>query len=229
MRARADAGRPTPGAMGLLAADLSAWAAAIAGVGIGTTEPVVGVALLVGAVAWAIAGRTRRRARRAGIEASGWIDASPHRVWTLYEPFGDGAVWHPMLQSSHRVEGTPDTGVGAVRECHFGPRMTVREEILERPADGLVIGVDMVRGPAPPTPHCAARVVIEPEGDGTRLTLQMEWQTGLGVLGQLLDAFVLPAQNRATFEQVVAAATAYAETGEPVPQVAMPMSGRQLA
>ena len=95
---------------------------------------------------------------------------------------------------------------------------------------GMTIGIDFVKGMAPPISDIKASVRVEPLGEARcRLTLTMSFKAGMGPLGGVMSEVFIHGQYRTVFEHMLAAVAARAEGRPDVPPVVMPMSGRQLA
>lgn len=184
----------------------------------------------VAPLAWFVGTLSIRREKRFGVEKGLEVDAPKAAVWGLFKDLGGVDDWHPYMESASLDEG-PAAGVGAARTCVFGPKMAIRETVKEWDEDGaMAIRIDFLKGLAPPIKDVEARVRVEPLGpDRCRLVLTMSYQAGLGPLGGLMSELFILGQYSGVFDHMLAAAKMRAETGKNVPQVVMPMSGRQLA
>jgi hypothetical protein len=127
-------------------------------------------------------------------------------------------------------DGAADHGVGAARTCEFGPKMAIRETVVEWDDGGsMTIAIDFLRGLAPPIEEIRASVRVEHlAGQRCRLVLKMAYRERFGPLGGLLSELAIAGQYRGVFHQMLAAAKLRAETGAVAPQIVMPMSGRKL-
>lgn len=165
------------------------------------------------------------------IERSIEVDAPAAKVWGVFADFAGVAAWHPYMESARLDEGSAAEGVGAARICEFGPKMAIRETVQAWDDNGsMTIGIDFVRGMAPPIRDIAAAVHVKPNGDDrSTLTLTMQYTPKLWVLGRLLDVVMIVPQYRTVFGHMLEAAKQYAQTGETVEPVVMTGSGRQLS
>ena len=165
------------------------------------------------------------------IEKSIEVQRPSADVWGLFADFAGVDDWHPYMESAH-IEGELTEGVGAARICAFGPKMAIRETVVEWGDRQMVIAIDFVKGMAPPMRDIRASVVVTPLDDGdTRcdLKLTMQYQTTLGPIGWLADKLMITRQYKGVFDDMLAAAKGQSEAGDPGPQIAMPGSGRVLA
>lgn len=180
-------------------------------------------------LAWFASTLGERRAKRYGVDDSIEVNAPKAVVWGLFADFGGVDDWHPYMQAAQLLEG-PDEGVGARRHCEFGPKMAIVETVEIWDEGGMTIGIDFVKGIAPPISDIKASVRVEPLGEARcRLTLAMSFKAGMGPLGGVMSEMFIHGQYRSVFEHMLAAVAARAEGRPDVPPVVMPMSGRQLA
>ncbi len=182
-------------------------------------------------LAWFVSTAGLRKLRRFQLSESVVIDAPKAAVWGLFADFGGVDQWHPYMESASLDPGSAPSGVGAARSCVFGPKMAIRETVVEwDDAGSMTIAIEFLRGLAPPINDIRASVRVELVGpERCRLVLSMAYQERFGPFGGFLSEMFIAGQYRGVFQQMLGAAKARAETGTLVPQVVMPMSGRVLS
>lgn len=164
------------------------------------------------------------------IERSTGIDAPVSEVWPVFADFGRVADWHPYFESAALDDPATPSGVGASRLCEFGPRLAIRETVREwTDGERMVIGIDFVRGLAPPIADLEAAVRTTATGaKSTELALTLEYRPKWGPVGRILDGLFIRRMYEGVFDDMLAAAKRYVETGEPSEPIAMLGSGRKL-
>lgn len=162
------------------------------------------------------------------IEKSILVDASAERVWGVFADFGGVDDWHPYFQNAYLDPPTPTSGIGASRICEFGPKMAIRETVRTWEENHMVIGIDFLKGPPSPLRDIVAAVRVEPQGDGARLTLLLDYAIAWGLLGWLLDVTMVRRQYRKVFDDMLAAAKGFAEHGAAPTPLVMMGAGRKL-
>jgi len=113
------------------------------------------------------------------------IDAPPEQVWAIGRDPERMPEWNTTVVSVKDAEGPLDTP---------GARFTVVSKIAGRPLD-ITWHVEEVEAPrffvatatTPLGGGARQRVDYEPEGSGTRVTIDMEYEIAAGLLGQVLS------------------------------------------
>jgi len=129
-------------------------------------------------------------------------------VWALLADLTAVERYNPTVVSAAFLD-VQHTGVGAARSCALRPKGRLVERVThweERRALGLeVVESDW--------PIRSMRWVtrIEPQGQGTRITQDLEYQVKYGPLGTVLDAFVLRRAIRRNVGAVLAELVRHAE------------------
>lgn len=160
------------------------------------------------------------------------VEASVDKVWEVYADFGGADVWHPYFESAELVAGSPPRGVGAARDCIFGPRSSIRETVVEWEENaGMTIAIEFLSGPPMPITDLLAAVDVAAVGDAgstTDLTLSLDYATRWGPIGTMADRVMVRRMYLDVFGNMLAASKAYAETGAIPDQLAILGSGRKV-
>ncbi|MEM9133756.1 MAG: SRPBCC family protein [Actinomycetota bacterium] len=102
------------------------------------------------------------------------IDAPPATVWDILDDFGNIADWSPGIRRS-TLTSTGPVGQGATRHCDFAPMGGVNERITHH-EPGRRMTVHLYETFKMPVTDAIADFRLEPDGDGTRLTLGVEYR-----------------------------------------------------
>jgi len=113
------------------------------------------------------------------------IDAPPEAVWAIGRDPDRMPEWNTTVVSVKDVDGSLDVP---------GGRFTVVSKIAGRPLD-ITWQIQEVEAPrffvatatTPLGGSARQRVDYEPDGTGTRVTIDMEYDVAAGLLGQLLS------------------------------------------
>lgn len=150
------------------------------------------------------------------VQASVHIDAPTEEVWPVLADFGQIADFNPSVKESYLTAEQP-SGTGATRHCALTVAGASIEERIVAWHDGESYTVeiyDAKRVPVISNMHATLSVVDD--GDGTRVTMVMDYDTKYGPLGSLLDRVGIRAQNTKAVTLLLAGLKHYVETGEKV-------------
>ncbi|GEM_PF-2275136 len=179
-------------------------------------------------ILWFLGTRSLRAERRDRLSRSRELAVPADTAWNAFADYAGVAAWHPYMTDAQVVAGGPVDGVGAARDCRFGPRMAIRETVTEwdHPGRRMVIAIDFLEGPPAPLADLSAAVRVEvlPD-DRCRVVLSMAFRTCFGPLGTLAEPLVL-LQYAGVFEAMLDALDGWVTTGRPPVPLAMPGSGR---
>ncbi len=102
------------------------------------------------------------------------IDAPPRTVWAVLDDFGNIADWSAGVRRS-ALTTTGPVGAGTTRHCDFAPLGGVNERITHH-EPGRRMTVHLYETFKMPVTDAVADFRLEPAGDGTRLTLDVEYR-----------------------------------------------------
>ncbi len=132
----------------------------------------------------------------------------PERIWTLLADLEAVQDYNPTVRTA-AVKGTRRTGVGAERVCDLLPKGRVVERVTHW-EEGRAVGLEVA---ASDWPIRFMRWVtrIEPKGDGSLITQDLEYQLKFGPVGWLLDRLVMKRKLTATLDDVFARLARHAD------------------
>lgn len=145
-----------------------------------------------------------------------WIDAPRHKVWQVLADFGHVSRLNGGIKNSY-LTSDQQQGVGTTRHCdlsQFGA--TVEERIIEWQAEELLKIEIFETHNIPIVKNMQAEFMVDDKNGGTELTMTISYDTTWGVLGQLMDVFMLKPNNRKGWTGFAAGIKHYVETGEPI-------------
>ncbi len=124
------------------------------------------------------------------LEVSIHSSADPAKAWALLANFGAIDAFNPNLKRSYVVGDGPDHGNGAQRHCDLADgRNYIKERVIDW-QDGRSYTVDFVESSMPfKRAHVTLRV--EPEAQGSRLTMALDYELKHGPLGRLMNLIVM--------------------------------------
>lgn len=135
-------------------------------------------------------------------------NCAPRKVWALLGDLEAVQRYNPTVRAAS-IEGERRTGVGAMRSCELVPKGRVVERVTQW-EDGRVVGLEVAESDWPI--HFMRWVTrIEPDGEGTRITQDLEYKVKFGPLGWLLDHLVMKRKLTATLNSVFASLVKHAE------------------
>jgi hypothetical protein len=126
---------------------------------------------------------------------------SPERVWAVLADLEAVLHYNPTVRTAV-VKGTRRTGVGAERVCDLLPKGRVLERVTHW-EEGRAVGLEVAESDWPIRfMHWVTR--IEPKGDRSLITQDLEYEVKFGPLGWLLDTLVMKRKLSATLDDVFA-------------------------
>lgn len=143
------------------------------------------------------------------------IDATPEQVWPALADFGGIATWNPNVKAS-RLTSTQGEGTGTSRECQLTPMGTVQERIIDW-NEGEMMSVEIYEFKNVPAMRSAiATFHLVPNGQGTDVSMDMDYQVGLGALGAGMNSVMMKRQFSRAVTGLLAGLKYHVETGRPV-------------
>ena len=111
--------------------------------------------------------------------------ASPEAVWDLLADYPNISRWNSGVKHS---ESTSDatSGVGAKRHCDLAPFGALEETVREWD-EGKMIAISIDSAKMLPVKQGLAKFTISPDGDGSRLDFDYEYDLKFGPIGKLMQ------------------------------------------
>lgn len=147
------------------------------------------------------------------VRATTTIEAPPERVWATLADLGSISRWNPGVRSSEVTSGAR-SGEGARRHCEL-PGGRYLDERATDWREGESFRIRIVDSNLP-LKSSSVRFAIEPAGDGTRVTVEPEYELRGGRLGRLLDRVVVRRLYVRGFRDLLAGLKYHVETGNEV-------------
>jgi ligand-binding SRPBCC domain-containing protein len=134
----------------------------------------------------------------------------PERVWALLSDLEAVERYNPGVRAAS-IQGTQKSGVGAKRACELLPKGRVVERVTQW-EDRRALGLEVAESDWPI--HFMRWVTrLEPSGEATRITQDLEYRVKFGPLGWLLDTLVMKRKLTSTLNTVFAELVKQAEAG----------------
>ncbi len=140
------------------------------------------------------------------------IDAPIERVWAVLGDFGAVYKWNPTVTHSSLIAGE-GTGVGAERSCTVAGFGDITERAIAW-EEGKSMTVEI--SGAPMLKSAKGTLELEAHGDGTRVTMHVDYQTSMGPIGALMGATIMKRKFGQTVDQALAGLRHHVLTGEEV-------------
>jgi len=119
------------------------------------------------------------------ISVSGHTETPPSAVWSVLADFPNISSWNSGVKASHAT-GDAAAGVGATRHCDLAPLGALEETVREwEPERRMVVSIDEAR--RLPMRSATATFSIEPDGDGSTVTIDYAYEPRIGAVGPLMD------------------------------------------
>jgi hypothetical protein len=135
---------------------------------------------------------------------------APDRIWALLSDLESVERYNPGVRAA-KIQGAQRTGVGAARVCELLPKGRVVERVT-RWEDGRALGLEVAESDWPI--HFMRWVThVQPHGEGTRITQELEYRVKFGPIGWLLDRLAMERKLRTTLDEVLASLVKHAESG----------------
>ncbi|MCH8269280.1 MAG: SRPBCC family protein [Acidobacteria bacterium] len=141
------------------------------------------------------------------------IKAPKEKVWAILADLGGIQNFHPGVKKSYYTSETKE-GLGASRVCELIPMGKIEESVTEwREGEEITLAI-FPKEKAPPFQTAHGRVALRQDGQGTIVTLTVDYALKFGPLGSLMDVLMVRPQFRKAVPGVLAGLKHYAETGE---------------
>lgn len=134
------------------------------------------------------------------------------KVWEAFDNFGNIQDFNPNLNSSHLINGSKTTGLGAERRCNFSDG---KNHILERITsyrEGESMEIDIYSGTVPLKTATAGIRVKPLSPNKSEVLFYIEFTPKFGPLGALMIPLMKP-QFKASIRKLLAASKEFVENG----------------
>ena len=132
----------------------------------------------------------------------------PERVWALLSDLEAVKRYNPGVRGAS-IEGPQRTGIGAKRACELLPKGRVVERVTHW-EERRALGLEVAESDWPI--HFMRWVTrLEPTGNKTQITQDLEYKVKFGPLGWLLNALVMRKKLKSTLDVVFAELVKQAE------------------
>jgi uncharacterized protein YndB with AHSA1/START domain len=138
------------------------------------------------------------------------VDAPPEKVWAVLADLEAVQHYNPGVKHA-KYASTLREGVGASRHCDLKPKGWVKERVIAWEPQKAV-SMELYESQWP-LKFMRWRTVLAPDGAGTRITQQMEYQVKFGFLGGLLDRLVMRHKLDQTVAEVFVGLKRFIEAG----------------
>lgn len=144
------------------------------------------------------------------------IEASKERVWEVIGDFGNTYLWNPAVEHSHSTSEAPN-GVGATRHCDLTISKASIEERVVHWVENEEMRVEIFDGRrTPPFKEAWGHVTLKEAPGGTLTRLQLHYDLKYGILGGVIDRFMVSRQYGKGLKLALAGLKYRVETGKPV-------------
>ncbi len=145
-----------------------------------------------------------------------YIDAAVEKVWDTLADFGGIQVFNPGVTESKSL-GNKRSGMGAERQCNLGgPDTYILERIVDWQA-GSQFTLEIYDGKkTPPFKKALSTFAVSPQGEGSKVTMDIAYQLKGGPLGWLMDRLLVSRKLGPSLAGVLAGLKRHVETGEAI-------------
>jgi len=148
------------------------------------------------------------------IKATKNISATKELLWKTISDIGGIHLFHPLVESSPLLSEN-NRGIGAMRTCHFYDGTSVSEEVTEW-VEGQKITFKLSDMSMPLKWGNASMELRTLAQNKTSVTIEMEYEVKYGLLGKLMDTFMLQRMMPKMMNQVLDSLDHYVQTGETI-------------
>ncbi len=142
------------------------------------------------------------------------INTPKEKTWEILADFGAVSNWAPAVTESH-ITTEAKRGVGAIRIFDHTRMGNIEEEIVAW-EEGSSLSYDFIKGLPMPMKSLNNTWSISAEGDGSVVTLTMDFQMKFGPLGALMAALAVRRMMHKEMGLNLAGLKQYLEIGEVV-------------
>lgn len=144
--------------------------------------------------------------------------ASPEICWALMADFANIDFFNPHLSGSRLLEGSPESGLGTLRQCDLKDgKGYIREKVVDW-QEGRSYTVDIYDGTMPVDNTVTTLGLVPQAGGGTLLYMETSYDPRWGYVGALLDRLMIRRMFATMLLGVIGGLAAKAERRSPAPQ-----------
>ena len=138
------------------------------------------------------------------------IDAPVDKVWAVLADLEAVGAYNPLV-ASVKLVGESRSGVNAVRLCQFKPKGFSEERVTDwKP--GELLGIEVVRISFPMA-YCRWKTRLAADGDGTRVSQELEYAVKFGLLGALMNGLLMKRKYDAVLASIFRGLKHHVEKG----------------
>ena len=142
------------------------------------------------------------------------IAAPPEKVWAVLADLEAVKHYNPSVKHAEYTSTLREC-VGASRHCDLKPNGWVKERVTAwEPQKAVTMELYESQWPLK---FMRWRTALTPDGAGTRITQQMEYQVKFGILGGLMDRLVMRRKLDQTLAEVFVSLKRFIESGAKSP------------
>ena len=139
------------------------------------------------------------------------IAAPPGKVWAVLADLEAVSHYNPGVKHA-RYTSSVREGVGASRHCDLNQKGWVKERVIAwEPRKAMTMELYESQWPLK---FMRWRTAIAPDGMGTRVTQEMEYQVKFGLLGRLMDKLIMQRKLDQTLARVFISLKRFVEKGD---------------
>lgn len=147
------------------------------------------------------------------------INSAKENVWNVLANIGDVYKFHPGVEKSYCTTNKKE-GLEAARVCEVYPSTKVLETVKEwEQGQRYLLEIDPIEK-APPVKNFTAEVQVKQlSKEQTQVSLIMNYDMKLGILGQLMNKLMIEAKFQEAINDLLKGLKIYMEEGKEVKDV----------
>ncbi len=138
------------------------------------------------------------------------INTPVEKVWKVLADL-ESVCFYNVTVKSARYASSNKEGKGASRYCELLPKGYVKEQVTEW-EENRVLAIELIEHQWP-VAFMRWRTELQPKGDATFVTQNLEYETKFGIFGKFLNILIMRKKLDQTLTQVFKDLKRYIETG----------------
>ena len=134
------------------------------------------------------------------------------KVWELLADFGGVQNYSEGVETSPINPGTPATGLGAERNCHFYDGNNFQERIVDF-IENERMGIEVFQTSMPLKSANAVFDLVDADG-GSTLTMTFDYVVKFGIIGRIMDSLMMSRMMKSNLSRLLASIEHRMKTGE---------------